>query len=716
MNKSQATRRKAPGARTKSQGPRIKAKSSRTFALGSAVVSPTDVAFGREAEFSPAEYGNYIATSNAVYACATMREMLLRRLPLRAYKLKANGDKAEISTGQLVTLLQKVNPFWTFKRLIGMTELSLCLWGKCFWFLERGESSRLPPREIWWGRPDRVKIVPDPVNYIKAFLYTPLNASVPIPFEPSEVIWLRFSNPLDEYDGLAPMAAARLAADYRTDAMQSNRNLFKNGIQSGGAVVPKAGTTLTDLQAQEIEKVLEKKYQGVSKAHRWAVFRFEAEMKALGFNPKEAEFIAGMGVGLEDVARAFHMPLDLIGGQRTYENVDAAMLAVWEHCILPEADFISSELVEQLVPMFPNEADLLEFDASGVAVLQKAKAERWNREKDQMDRGALTINDWLKEQGRQPYPWGNVWWASFSLTPVRSDQPEEPAQENPKSQEPNPKEEEKQGHKAQGARRKGRGRRDIAYGSEEHRRIWRQFDERAQKNELLFGKRVAEMFRRQRESVIAKLKDQEGGRHTAHGSRGIEDNPFDKAEWIRKFRVETRPLYRQMVQEAGDAALEEIGLAAAFNVGATAAARFIEQRVQRFATEVNATTWDMLKESLSAGLEGGEGLPKLIDRVEAVMGDRIASSGETIARTETIGALNGGKLEAWRQSEVVVGKTWLASLDDRTRETHAAAHGQTVKLDEDFDVGGCSGQAPGQTGCAEEDIDCRCTMTAEVED
>jgi uncharacterized protein with gpF-like domain len=59
---------------------------------------------------------------------------------------------------------------------------------------------------------------------------------------------------------------------------------------------------------------------------------------------------------------------------------------------------------------------------------------------------------------------------------------------------------------------------------------------------------------------------------------------------------------------------------------------------------------------------------------------------------------------------VVKGKSWLSTLDSRTRDTHAAAHGQTVGLEDDFRVGDASGPAPGQMGLASEDIQCRCTL------
>jgi SPP1 gp7 family putative phage head morphogenesis protein len=94
------------------------------------------------------------------------------------------------------------------------------------------------------------------------------------------------------------------------------------------------------------------------------------------------------------------------------------------------------------------------------------------------------------------------------------------------------------------------------------------------------------------------------------------------------------------------------------------------------------------------------------------MGERIRSTPETIARTEVIGAYNGGTWQAWRQSGVVTKKRWLAALDDRTRPTHVDAHDQVVGIDEDFSVGGFSGPCPGSMGDAGEDINCRCTMTA----
>ena len=102
------------------------------------------------------------------------------------------------------------------------------------------------------------------------------------------------------------------------------------------------------------------------------------------------------------------------------------------------------------------------------------------------------------------------------------------------------------------------------------------------------------------------------------------------------------------------------------------------------------------------------------------MGERIRSSGETIARTEVNGAANGGTLKAWEQSGVVEKKSWLSALEPgRTRDTHVEAHvryqAEPIGLKENFQVGAGSGPHPGAIGLAEEDIKCLCTLVPVVE-
>lgn len=678
---------------------------ARSFVLGDAVVDYPMSSMGVTPEqFSLDMYGDYLATSNSVYTCATGRSDLLITLKPKLYKIAADGDRREVIGGDLYKLLKKVNPYWTFQRLVQMTELSLCLWGSCFWFLERGDNGRQKPREIWWAKPSRVTVYPDKTDYIKQFSYT--HNGEEIFYDPKEVIWFHFPNPIDEFSGLSPLAAARLAADYASDALKSNRNLFKNGNLMGGVVVPKINKTLSLDEAHEIENQLDRRSRGVDKAHRWSVFRFEADLHTMGITPKDAEFMGGLKWSLEEVCRAYKWPLDLVGGQRTYENFNAAMKAAYTHAVIPEGRFIAAELTEQLLPMFPGEADEMEFDHAGIEVLQEQEKEEWERAAGQIEKGAITINEWRKSKGKDLVPWGDTWWATFGnvsvedllegVIPTPEPQPER-LKVNPriKKRENEPE--------------------LIQYGSDEHKRIWAEHVRKMEPLEKIFTDFAVELFEQQQQSILDKLTARSG----QPNERGLLEDIFNLKEWIKKFRQGARRIFGNIVQDAGKSTLENVGVSLAFDLSRPEVVRYIERMSQRFAKEINETTYKNLKASLAEAEKLGEGIDKISARVKAVMGDRITSTPEVIARTEVNTASNGAALLAYKQSGVVSRKTWLAALDGRERESHRAAHLQyqrdPIGLDEDFLVGSGRGPAPGQIGLPEEDIQCRCTMQPVVD-
>lgn len=101
-----------------------------------------------------------------------------------------------------------------------------------------------------------------------------------------------------------------------------------------------------------------------------------------------------------------------------------------------------------------------------------------------------------------------------------------------------------------------------------------------------------------------------------------------------------------------------------------------------------------------------------------------ANRAMTIARTETLAAMNQGSLASYtavHQSLSPVGgqvyKTWLATDDAVTREDHADIDGTEVSVSDTFPVGGSDMSGPGDdTAPADQTINCRCTLTFRVDD
>jgi len=100
-----------------------------------------------------------------------------------------------------------------------------------------------------------------------------------------------------------------------------------------------------------------------------------------------------------------------------------------------------------------------------------------------------------------------------------------------------------------------------------------------------------------------------------------------------------------------------------------------------------------LKQELERGIINGEGITKLKVRVNDVF-DKGENRAEMIARTETNRADNNGKLLAMKGSGMKFKKKWVTHEDDRTSELCKHLDGQTVGINENFEYGKWSGQAP----------------------
>lgn len=124
--------------------------------------------------------------------------------------------------------------------------------------------------------------------------------------------------------------------------------------------------------------------------------------------------------------------------------------------------------------------------------------------------------------------------------------------------------------------------------------------------------------------------------------------------------------------------------------------------------------WMAIRAELQEGVNAGEDMRQLAGRVRAAS-QMTAARAMTIARTEVHRAAEAGSLAQMRLSGFTnfeVQKRWLATEDERTRLAHIQADGQTVGLNEVFDVGGEGLQFPGDPmGRPDNVINCRCTMS-----
>lgn len=136
--------------------------------------------------------------------------------------------------------------------------------------------------------------------------------------------------------------------------------------------------------------------------------------------------------------------------------------------------------------------------------------------------------------------------------------------------------------------------------------------------------------------------------------------------------------------------------------------RYFERNLfNKVVLPISDTTKEYIQKIISKGIDEGWSIKQMVDEIERT--DYLDGRVRRILRTESNRAINYGNELAMDKFEYKVQKRWIAVHDDRTREAHLAADGQTVEQEGVFTVGGEQMEFPGDPNASGSNtINCRC--------
>ena len=125
-----------------------------------------------------------------------------------------------------------------------------------------------------------------------------------------------------------------------------------------------------------------------------------------------------------------------------------------------------------------------------------------------------------------------------------------------------------------------------------------------------------------------------------------------------------------------------------------------------------------VENSITQGIIQGESVDQIADRLARDLKSTNMNKMRMFARTAMTGAQNAGRQKQMEDAEargLKIKKQWIATLDDRTRDTHQHLDGQTVPVKSSFHVATKNGaetiRYPGDPSAAPALVyNCRCTM------
>lgn len=292
-------------------------------------------------------------------------------------------------------------------------------------FLQMVGPNNKPPTELYCLRPDRMVVLPGTVNSpIGGYVYQVAQIKVPLP-EPT-VRHLKLFNPLDDWRGLSPIAAAAMSIDQSNASKSWNVALLQNGAAPKGAM---STTGLLDPeQYQRLKENIQEEYSGFANAGRPLLLEGGVTWQEMGLSPNDMSWLEGQKLSAREIAIIFNIAPELLGdaSNKTYSNFGEARVALYQENILPRSDWVRDELNAWLSPLYPDEP-YCDYDIEDIEALQEDRDKKSTRVVAQFTAGFVKVNEARVECG---YPedddseWGDKY--VFELPQRSPAQPEIP--------------------------------------------------------------------------------------------------------------------------------------------------------------------------------------------------------------------------------------------------------------------------------------------------
>ena len=356
---------------------------------------------GDDVEWSSDHQAEYYGGSTAVHAAVRVLAEAVSRPPLEVWRRVGTGSEYEPAgvDHPLQRLLDRPNDVWDGGQLLRTIESRLALWGSAYVVMVRDGDGA--PYEMWPLRPDEVHVVAgESDRVVRGFIHE--SADGRVAYLPEEVLWYRRFNPMNSFSGFSSMVPARLAVDMGTEALRYNRRFYVHSAMPSDVVM----TTEGNPQQEQIDQLLamwEMRLADPDSAHRPMILSSGIDMKRLGANHSDMEFIAALQWSVEEVSRAFGVPKVFLSEfeDATLANVRTMEQFLWRNTIIPELKMLEDGINHRLVPHFERFAGelVVRFNLSDVEAVQESQSDRADRLATLVGAGIMSVDEARRELG-----------------------------------------------------------------------------------------------------------------------------------------------------------------------------------------------------------------------------------------------------------------------------------------------------------------------------
>jgi HK97 family phage portal protein len=349
--------------------------------------------------------------------------ILIRNTARANFILTKDGN--EITGGPLLELFRRPNEMMSRYDLWKETAAWWHLEGEAFWWFGPDYSAGIP-KTLYVLDPRRMRNEEPLAHGVDRFIthknrrwFYQTDTDI-IPIFRDELIHFRDWNPWNPARGVNPLAALTLELEQDYYANKANSQLLKNTAVPQGIL--KTDQAIRPEEADALERRWEQKYGLVRANRKIAVLGKGTEFKPLSFTPEVVKLFELKRWNLYTILAKYGIPPRVanicdkstaLSGKDTGEQ----HAAFWKYTLIP----LLKNFEQILETQFFSRLGLREervFDLMDIPELQQSEDEQSRRDIAEINAGLKTINDVLRERGKEHKPWGDIWYRPKSLIPV----------------------------------------------------------------------------------------------------------------------------------------------------------------------------------------------------------------------------------------------------------------------------------------------------------
>lgn len=177
----------------------------------------------------------------------------------------------------------------------------------------------------------------------------------PIPVAPDDMVHFSGFNPENPISGLSPLETLRRVLAEEYEAGEYREHFWQNAARQEGVIKrPMTAPDWSDTARERFLADFEELHSGQENSGKAIVLEEGMEWQDTSFNAQESDYLAGRKLTREECARAFHIPLPMVGilDHATFSNITEQHKNLYQDALGPWCVSIEEDIELQLLPEF----------------------------------------------------------------------------------------------------------------------------------------------------------------------------------------------------------------------------------------------------------------------------------------------------------------------------------------------------------------------------